>query len=206
MTIEDNIPESQKIGSYFTRSVNKLHILDVAHKIGLKVPQTYVVCEKKYIDTSKAHITKPIFEGFYERENKNFLYSYTNELSDITSLPSTFMSSCIQEKLQKAFELRIFFLRDKYYSFAIFSQQDSDTIIDCRKGKTVRYVAYEIPKSIEFKLTKLVKQIQLVTGSIDMVVDTDGEYIFLEVNPVGQFVAYGEFCNSYLDKLIAENL
>ena len=50
------------------------------------------------------------------------------------------------------------------------------------------------------------RQINLRTGSIDMIVDQNGNYIFLEINPVGQFVAYGEFCNYYLDREMAKIL
>ena len=50
------------------------------------------------------------------------------------------------------------------------------------------------------------KLLKLNTGSIDMIVDHNNNYIFLEVNPVGQFVAYGEFCNYYLDREMAKIL
>lgn len=56
------------------------------------------------------------------------------------------------------------------------------------------------------KLNKLMKLLKLNTGSIDMIVDHNNNYIFLEVNPVGQFVAYGEFCNYYLDREMAKIL
>lgn len=206
MTIEGNIEKSSKIGSYFTRSVNKLHVLDLASHIGLNVPFTYVVCEKDKIMMSEPTITKPIYEGFYEIDNHHFLYSYTNDIEDLAPIPSSFMASCLQTRLEKEYELRIFFLKDMYYSFALFSQQDADTIVDCRKGKILRYVPYKIPNSIKLMLKKLVTLLHLNTGSIDMVVTPKGEYIFLEVNPVGQFVAYGQLCNSYLDRLVAENL
>jgi D-alanine-D-alanine ligase-like ATP-grasp enzyme len=46
----------------------------------------------------------------------------------------------------------------------------------------------------------------LNTGSIDIIKDNNGEYIFLEVNPVGQFGMTSIPCNFYLEKKIAEYL
>lgn len=206
MTIEEKIGESRTIGSYFTHSVNKLHVLDLASHVGLNVPFTYVVCRKDEIMMSEPTITKPIYEGFYEIDNHHFLYSYTNDLNDLAPIPPTFMASCLQTRLEKEYELRIFFLKGMYYPYAIFSQQDADTAVDSRKGKVLRYVPYKLPNSIKLKLEKLMALLHLNTGSIDMVVTPKGEYIFLEVNPVGQFIAYGQLCNSYLDRLVAEKL
>jgi D-alanine-D-alanine ligase-like ATP-grasp enzyme len=44
------------------------------------------------------------------------------------------------------------------------------------------------------------------TCSVDMIVDTDFNYHFLELNPVGQFVALSEFCNFNIEKYIAIKL
>jgi glutathione synthase/RimK-type ligase-like ATP-grasp enzyme len=43
-------------------------------------------------------------------------------------------------------------------------------------------------------------------GSIDMIYSKQQEYIFLEVNPSGQFMGYSEACNYQLDRIIAEYL
>lgn len=44
------------------------------------------------------------------------------------------------------------------------------------------------------------------SGSIDLVVDKDDKYIFLEVNPVGQFGMVSYPCNYGLEKIIAKAL
>jgi D-alanine-D-alanine ligase-like ATP-grasp enzyme len=48
--------------------------------------------------------------------------------------------------------------------------------------------------------------LKLNTGSIDLIVNTTGEYIFLEVNPVGQFGMVSSPCNYYLEREIARFL
>lgn len=48
------------------------------------------------------------------------------------------------------------------------------------------------------------KRIDLITGSIDIIKSTNGKYYFLEVNPVGQYLAPSFLCNYNLPKIIAE--
>jgi hypothetical protein len=50
------------------------------------------------------------------------------------------------------------------------------------------------------------KQLNLNTGSIDMAVNTENEYVFFEVNPIGQYGMTSVPCNYNLDKKIAEYL
>jgi glutathione synthase/RimK-type ligase-like ATP-grasp enzyme len=46
----------------------------------------------------------------------------------------------------------------------------------------------------------------LDTGSIDIVRTTDGRYVFLEVNPVGQFGMVSVPCNYNLELKVAKYL
>ena len=44
------------------------------------------------------------------------------------------------------------------------------------------------------------------SGSIDMVYTKDKAYVFLEINPVGQFAQVSEPCNYYLEDWVAKHL
>ena len=48
--------------------------------------------------------------------------------------------------------------------------------------------------------------IGLNTGSIDMILTPEGDYYFLEVNPVGQFGMISHPCNFYLEEKVANFL
>ena len=43
----------------------------------------------------------------------------------------------------------------------------------------------------------------LITGSLDFILTPSGEYVFLEVNPSGQYDMISKPCNYHLDKAIA---
>ena len=49
-------------------------------------------------------------------------------------------------------------------------------------------------------------KLNLNCGSLDLVLDNNGIYYYLEVNPVGQFGMVSFPCNYYLEKKIAEFL
>jgi D-alanine-D-alanine ligase-like ATP-grasp enzyme len=92
---------------------------------------------------------------------------------------------------------------------AIFSQQNEQTSIDFRKYSTERpnrCVPHQLPKEIEHKISTFMKAVRLNTGSIDMVVTPTLEYVFLEVNPIGQYGMTSFPCNYNLDFKIAEFL
>lgn len=66
-----------------------------------------------------------------------------------------------------------------------------------------RRVPYQLPQAVKEKLVLLMKKLELKTGSIDMIVDHQDNYIFLEVNPVGQVGMTSVPCNFNLHKKIA---
>ena len=92
---------------------------------------------------------------------------------------------------------------------AIFSQNDPQTQMDFRRyqfEKPNRYVPYKLPKVLEGQLSALMQALDLDTGSIDLIRASDGRFVFLEVNPVGQFGMVSVPCNYYLEKKVAERL
>ena len=96
-----------------------------------------------------------------------------------------------------------------FTSVAIFSQADDQTKVDYRKYnlKTPnRVIPYQLPAEIEHKLALLNERLGLNTGSIDLIVDREGQFYFLEVNPTGQFQDLSESCNLSIDRRIAERL
>lgn len=92
---------------------------------------------------------------------------------------------------------------------AIFSQNDIQTNLDFRRyNKDIpnRNVPFQIPKDLEKKLAKLMLELGLNSGSIDMIYTNEKKYIFLEVNPVGQFKMTSLPCNYYLERKVSKIL
>lgn len=209
---------SSVLGSAEGSTPNKLVVLDQARALGLRVPPFSVSNlashAKQLLASRREYITKAISNGFYffdASESKKGYISYTEALDEdlLDQAAERIPPSFFQDQIEKAFELRIFFLDDKLYATAIFSQEDRLTKIDYRKynlDRPNRIVPFNLPDDIQDKLLSLTQGLALNTGSFDMIVDVHGHFYFLEVNPVGQFGAHSELCNLGIEQMIAERL
>jgi ATP-GRASP peptide maturase of grasp-with-spasm system len=205
----------RRLGDPKYACVNKMIVLDIAAGLGLATPNSYIVSKKKHVesimnDDGKAVVTKPIVGLMLQGTSERY-FCYTEELTpqQLSDIPDELFPSLLQEKIEKIFEVRSFYLDGRFYSMAIFSQVDKQTQVDFRKYNTEtpnRTVPFNIPPEIEEKLTRLMKELNLETGSIDLIVTPEKEYVFLEVNPVGQFGMVSNPCNYHLEKTIAEYL
>jgi ATP-GRASP peptide maturase of grasp-with-spasm system len=203
------------LGNFGKSSVNKIEVLITAQQLGLDVPATLITRSKKelqeFLDTHGPIITKALWESpaITIQEDKTTNYtSYTEEITPdvLTTIPEEFFYSLFQEKLDKELDLRVFYLDGKCYAMAIFSQMNQQTQIDFRKYADNRNVPYLLPENIQHLIVQLMQAMQLNTGSLDFVKTRSGRYVFLEVNPVGQYDMTSVPCNYQLDKKIAQYL
>jgi ATP-GRASP peptide maturase of grasp-with-spasm system len=214
--IHSRLKELKHLGSFEENYINKLNVLQLANKCGLKVPSTIITTNKREVfEFSKKNKGRIITKAIKDRIHLKFKGSnyYANtilvERKTIGEFPETFIPTLFQTCIEKRYELRIFYLDGECYSSVIFSQSDPKTIIDFRNYnmlKPNRVCPYMLPLKISRKISKLMTRLNLRTGSIDMLVNQDGEYVFLEINPIGQFKQVSTPCNYYLEKRIAESL
>ena len=196
-------------------SLNKLDVLQRAARAGLATPATLVTTEREALrQFCQEHgmvITKPIGEvdAFVEGEVSHFLFTTLLGPAEIDGLPERFAPSLFQEKVEKAYELRVFYLAGELYAMAIFSQHDPQTRTDFRqynRERPNRNVPYRLVPETAERLRRLMDDLGLETGSIDLLVTPDGREVFLEVNPVGQFGMVSRPCNYPLERKVAELL
>lgn len=192
---------------------SKIDVLRVAKDSGLKIPKTTVTNKFTYVQEGYGLqgevITKSLGQFStiqYKDYSKKLL---TQKFKTIELEGKSFFPSLFQEYIDKEYELRIFYLDGSFYSMAIFSQKNRKTIVDFRNydyDNPSRNVPYKLPYTIQKKLDHLMKNLGLNTGSIDMIRSVNGDYVFLEVNPSGQYGMVSNPCNYPLDKLIAQYL
>lgn len=195
---------------------NKLHVLRLASEAGLDVPDTIVTADvnelQRFIEKHGVVITKPISDmlmcSFDDREYATYTSvideEFVSEHRENAAFPSLY-----QEKLDKKYEIRTFYLNGECYSMAMFTQQKAATQSDFRKycyEDPVREVPYKLPEPIEASIRELMNNLGLDTGSIDIVRTTDNRFVFLEVNPVGQFGMVSVPCNYHLERKVAKYL
>ncbi len=203
------------LGSYQNRSVNKLKVLDLAKQCGFLVPHTFITSKKSTVEKNFESHGFLIVKGIVDSPNINsediLVNAYTERIDhdSIEKLPHEFFPSLFQKEIVKKFEIRSFMLSDCFYSMAIFSQGNPNTLTDFRKydkHKPNRTVPFQLKRDTEQKCKKLAKKIAINSGSFDFIVSENEEIFFLEINPVGQFMMVSKPCNYPIEMDIANYL
>ncbi|CAM1364317.1 conserved hypothetical protein [Tenacibaculum xiamenense] len=219
--IIDGVLEAKKIkkigNTKNNKKTNKIYNLLAAKNVGLQIPETLITTSKeKLLRFIKTHnkfqfICKRINESsnFIEKKylfdnSKTFLLT-KNELE---KLPDNFGLSFFQQRIKKKFEIRSIYFDNKFYSSAIFDNQDN---VDYRVSlqnldNKPRIVPYVLPKKIKKKLKSLLQILNYTYCSIDLLYTNDGRYVFLEINPCGQVGYINSACNYYLEEEISKYL
>jgi hypothetical protein len=92
-----------------------------------------------------------------------------------------------QSQILKAYEVRATFFNDHCIAVKIDNQNEVDWRSLFFKGR-VPVSEIKLPSSIQDKCLQLMKQLGIVFGCFDFIVTPSGEYVFLEVNEMGQFL------------------
>lgn len=171
-------------------AARKLFQLKVAAQLGLRTPRTCVTNDPeqagRFVRTEGSRGT--IYKSFGATENawRETRLLRADEhalLANVQFAPVIF-----QEHISAVVDLRITIIGDDIFSAEIGSQQ-TGYVYDFRMSMdeaTVR--PHRLPDLVEDQLRALMASLGLVYGAIDMRLTPDGEYVFLEVNPAGQWL------------------
>lgn len=175
---------------------HKISNLVVAAEIGFDIPQTLVsnsslLCSDFFErHKSSGVIYKPL-TYYYEAPD---IAVFTSEVdpASLQSLDSISIAPVLlQEKIAKAFELRVTVVGERMFCVKIDSQRRHDTLLDWRRNQfdASIFSEWEPPADFISKLIRLQKRLGLLYGAYDFIVERDsGRTIFLEVNPGGQWM------------------
>ncbi|MCX6186006.1 MAG: grasp-with-spasm system ATP-grasp peptide maturase [Bacteroidetes bacterium] len=201
--IEDIKPH---INKQRDKNTNKIANLLKAQQIGIKIPKTLITCSKDDVLTF-ANENKRIITKSYNNQ-VNHLTTFFSE-KDIFDLPVIFKPKFFQEYIDKLFEIRVFYIDRKIFASAIFSQNDNRTKIDFRNYNydvPNRTPPFKMPDKLVAKLIDLMQLLDINCGSLDILYSVNKEFVFLEVNPMGQFTQVSVPCNYFIEREIASYL
>lgn len=193
---------------------NKIYQLQMAQEVGFKIPTSLISneSEKVYNQKRKCNndcIIKPIKSGNMKDANHPKVV-FTSKLIDeqfknderIESFPVF-----IQENVHKQFDLRITVIGNNVYTAQIHSQLEKDSEVDWRKGQQIlEHSNHELPLEIVEMCIELTKKMNLNYSAIDMILDKNWNYIFLEINPNGQWAWIEKRLGFPLSKKIVDML
>jgi glutathione synthase/RimK-type ligase-like ATP-grasp enzyme len=106
-------------------------------------------------------------------------------------------ASCLfQEYVEKSFELRVTIVGERFFVAEIHSQESEFTRTDWRRGALPTLRQGSVPDDIARKCLALMKAYGLSFSAMDFIVTRDGRFVFLELNPNGQW--------GFIERLVPE--
>lgn len=97
-----------------------------------------------------------------------------------------------QPYVEKAYELRCVVMGDRIYTAKLDSQAHASTRTDWRAGaveeEEIRWEVSDLPEGVQAGLHRLMRSFDINFASIDLIVTPDGDHVFLDLNPNGQWL------------------
>ena len=160
----------------------------VAKRLGLTIPLTLMSNSPQEI------------RSFWERLSGNCIYKAftppSDELAETRSL--TEQDLCyldrvqhapviVQERIEKGCDVRVNIFGEQVFAASV-TTHIPQAELDWRLDLLAAWSEHKIPDEISEKLVLLMRTLGLHYGCIDLRQRPDGTYVFLEVNPAGQFL------------------
>jgi glutathione synthase/RimK-type ligase-like ATP-grasp enzyme len=180
-----------------TTATLKLFQLQVAKNVGMTLPETIVTNDPV------------VARAFYEKFKGNVIYKLISEISNF-SLPSFEFPHGIptlplrevdlnhldqvkhaphlfQQRVDKQSDIRVTVIGTKVFATHIESQKGSGKL-DWRNDYSVPMTEWKLPDDLSEQCIEMLKALGLNYGAFDFCLDKNGRYVFLEVNPAGQYL------------------
>lgn len=178
------------------RAESKIYQLSIAKELGLQIPDTVISNDAKVVrdffhQKSGRIIAKPLRLGYFDYgDRQTSVYTSPVSLDDLTNEVAIKVAPVIyQELLPKKYDIRVTVVGNQVFAAAIDSQSHASSLIDWRKTDTeaLEHFVHVLPHWLEQACVNLVNELGLSYGAIDFVLTPDNNYIFLEINPNGQW-------------------
>lgn len=169
---------------------NKTRQLRLAHALGLKVPATLITAEpeaaRRFFHAHDGQVIAklqtslaPSMAGGGGLPTRRLHTQDLDALERLRHCPMMF-----QRYVEKAWELRIAWVDGQAFVGALDGRACG---VDWRYECTAAWQRQQLPGPVHERLARLMARLGLRQGAIDMIVEPSGDYVFLEVNPHGEW-------------------
>lgn len=168
------------------KTENKTIQLLYAVRKGFQLPKSYIGNSKDIaLESINKHksIIKPLTTGKIKKCDGIEIYqtNYIDKLQEDIALTPIY----VQNYVEKNYEVRLTCVNHSVFAVRI----DSEDKLDWRKNYAgLKYSVIECPHIIINRCFKLMEDFGLKFGAFDFIVNKSDEWIFLEINPNGQWL------------------
>jgi glutathione synthase/RimK-type ligase-like ATP-grasp enzyme len=182
----------------------KVRQLQLARRVGLSVPDTLITNDPS---SARAFAVQHLERGVIRKALRNIAQAPRStalvtvedlaRIGDVRYAPVTF-----QEFVPADLDLRVIVVEDAIFAAAIRSEPEYQT--DYRMGiGSAEFSPYTLPDDVASALLELHHRLGLVYGASDFRVTPEGEHVFLEVNPAGEYLFASERTGQPVPQAIA---
>ncbi len=175
---------------------NKLKQLKLAEELNIRIPATLISNNKTDIidffhNNNKKIITKLQQAISYNMSGEGASFK-TSRVSEQDLIENEGMHLCpmiFQEEIEKQEEYRVIYVDGCFFTGGIKPFQSGEYLVDIKNTsqKMAKWFKADIPDDLKDKLHKLMSGLEITFGAIDVLKSVNNEYVFLEVNPVGEW-------------------
>jgi glutathione synthase/RimK-type ligase-like ATP-grasp enzyme len=174
----------------------KLLQLRIAQKLGFRVPAYTVTNDPRrarsfLAEHSSGVIVKALSMPAIQLEDRaGMIYTHLVTAEDEEQLESVrYGPTFLQAFVPKARDIRVTVIGEELFAAGIESMTAAEGRIDFRKAEVwdLPHEAVTLPEPVAAACLAIVSEVGLRFGAIDLIETTDGGYVFLEINPNGQW-------------------
>jgi glutathione synthase/RimK-type ligase-like ATP-grasp enzyme len=196
---------------------SKPYQLRIAKELGFRIPRTLMTNDPseimRFYDACDGNLIYKCFIShgrFVDGQPKAVFTTALSKQVVEDNLERVCLAPCtFQERIPKAVELRVSVMGDVMFTAQLASQEQEHTMVDWRIPSP-EYGVSDLPHSlvsldprVEDQIRSLMKRLGFVYGALDLIVTPDGETVFLEINPNGQWFRIEELTGAPMAETFA---
>jgi hypothetical protein len=158
--------------------------LALARRAGLSIPSTVITsCTAAAREFVGRHAGRVVHKTMTPSATSMFETRRWGAQEDAAIDDLSLAPTILQQYVEAEREVRITIVGDQ-----IFAAEYRPVAVDGRLDGDARYTAHVLPGGVERGLHRLMKSLSLTFATGDIRITPSGEYVFLELNPQGQFL------------------
>ena len=183
-------------------AASKMLQYKVAAEIGFSFPQTCFSNQKEpfweLAEQFESLVLKPIENSDIWLDESELDYVFyaqkvpSNSVAEVPEAAFTQTVTFAQNYVEKAFELRVTVVDSEVFACKIDSQTQNEDQgkVDWRQGYDygLKHSIFDLPEKVSEKCKMFLHKMGLRFGCFDFIVTPEGQYVFLECNPNGQWL------------------
>jgi MvdC family ATP-grasp ribosomal peptide maturase len=178
------------------KASNKLLQLKIAGKIGMILPATLISNHSETVQSffykQEGEMIAKMAEATAIGMGNEVMALKTHKIEEphLEGLDSLrYCPMIFQKEIPKECELRVVYVDGTFFTGAIDASDTALGKTDWRRSSVgeITWEAYRLPNEIQQQITLLMQELGLTFGAIDIIKTPDNQYVFLEVNPVGEW-------------------